>query len=617
MADDLDTLETSLVKMVATKTGKSEADITDWLAVGKDIWLTAQQAVDFGVADEITTPIEAAASFDATALNGAPTDKLQSLFPALVTNAAAAAQPQRTSTMKKLKGLKTNGGVQLALASLTAIIANAIVGETTREKLVLALASAASLTSDDVTGILTGTVSSVTAEQAQAIATTLGAELELTDPVTPPAAPAAVDANAIAAQAIERDRARTREIRALGATAKLTDAEINRLIDDGSSLDQARAYAIDAMARRDASNTPRNHHIRMESNTGGLREAVSQAILHRVDPAKNKLEGAAREFGGQTLMETARAMLHYMGVDTSGMSRNMIAARAMQSTSDFPAILADVANKSLRQGYMEAPRTFMPFCRKVNASDFKNINRVQLGEAPALERVNEKGEFNVGALKDDKASYALATYGKIISLSRQTIINDDLDAFSRMPQLFGAAGARLENATEWGLITANAALADGVALFHSTHKNLGTTGAPSETTLTEMRKLMRKQTGLDGTTVLNVMPQYLMVPAALETTAEKLLSAVQATATSGVNPFAGKLQLIVEPLLDAASGGDADWYASASPSQIDTIEYAYLEGEEGVYLETQTGFETDGVQLKARLDFGAGVIDHRGLFANK
>ncbi|SIS76252.1 phage portal protein [Phaeovulum vinaykumarii] len=66
--------------------------------------------------------------------------------------------------------------------------------------------------------------------------------------------------------------------------------------------------------------------------------------------------------------------------------------------------------------------------------------------------------------------------------------------------------------------------------------------------------------------------------------------------------------------LDAAS--ETAWYLAASPNQIDTIEYAYLEGQQGAYIETRNGFDVDGVEIKCRLDFGAKAIDWRGLYKN-
>ncbi len=58
------------------------------------------------------------------------------------------------------------------------------------------------------------------------------------------------------------------------------------------------------------------------------------------------------------------------------------------------------------------------------------------------------------------------------------------------------------------------------------------------------------------------------------------------------------------------------WYLIADPAQIDTVEYCYLEGQQGVYIETKQGFEIDGVEIKARMDFGAAALDYRGMQKN-
>jgi len=71
------------------------------------------------------------------------------------------------------------------------------------------------------------------------------------------------------------------------------------------------------------------------------------------------------------------------------------------------------------------------------------------------------------------------------------------------------------------------------------------------------------------------------------------------------------LEPIVEPLLDANSA--TAWYLAADSAQIDTVEYAYLDGAEGPVIESEVGFEVDGVSFKARLDFAAKATDYRGL----
>ncbi len=115
--------------------------------------------------------------------------------------------------------------------------------------------------------------------------------------------------------------------------------------------------------------------------------------------------------------------------------------------------------------------------------------------------------------------------------------------------------------------------------------------------------------------MLNIRPAFLIVPAALELKAEQMVARTlsRPTAPSGaaVDPDA---QPISEPRLDAASA--TSWYLAASPNQIDTIEYAYLEGQQGAYIETRNGFDVDGVEIKCRLDFGAKAIDWRGLYKN-
>jgi len=424
---------------------------------------------------------------------------------------------------------------------------------------------------------------------------------------------ATIDAKALADEAVAKERMRVTDIQDIGAKAKIDIKAVNSMISRGITADAARSEALDAVAKRDAAFNP-SSHIRVEHDMTAIKASITNAILNRSNPSGIKLSSGGSDFRGMTLMELARSMIESTGISARGLSPNELAAKAMHSTSDFPAILADVTNQTLRAGYEAAPKTFMPFCRQTTATNFKDIYRAQLGEAPELEKVNEKGEFKYGTLGEGRESYKLATTGKIIALTRQTLINDDMDAFTRIPQAFGASAAEVENSTVWGLITANANMSDNVKLFHASHKNLGTPGALSETTLSEARKNFRRQTGVNTKRPLNLEAKFLIVPAALETAAQKILTALTAHTTGDVNVFANSLTLIVEPRLDDNS--ETAWYLAAEPMRIDTIEYAYLAGEEGIYIETQQGFDVDGIKIKARLDFGAGAIDHRGIHKN-
>jgi hypothetical protein len=424
------------------------------------------------------------------------------------------------------------------------------------------------------------------------------------------------DHQAVQRAAAEAERARGLEIRTAVRAASLEDAYADELIASGVPLDAARSAVLSKLAERTAASavTSQANIQTITDETETRRNLMAEAILHRANPSKPLSEGA-RNFSGLTMMDMARESLESRGISTRGMDRMKIAERAFESTSDLPNILANVANKSLRDAYLSAPRTFQPWARQGVASDFKTISRTNMSDAPALESVTENGEFKRGAVTDGKETYQLATVGKIIGITRQAIINDDLGAFTRLPALFANAAANYESDTVYGILTANAALSDGTALFHANHGNLTGTGtALSVTSLGVARALLRKQTTPQGA-VMNLTPKYLIVPAALETIANQFVSqAYIAAQSSNINPFAGALQVVVDARLDASSA--TAWYLAADFNQVDTVEYAYLEGQNGVYIETRQGFDVDGMELKARLDFAAKAIDYRGLYKN-
>jgi hypothetical protein len=445
-------------------------------------------------------------------------------------------------------------------------------------------------------------------------------------PVVPAATPAenrAVESptpEAIAARAQEIERERVTTIFGLADRLGLERSFAEDLIARNVPLDEARRAILDKMA---AAADSRRVFPHVSVPLGGRderitrRDAVIDSLLHRYSPAEFPLTEPAREYRGMTLLELAREFLTSAGVNVRGMSRDEVATRALHSTSDFPNVLAAVTNKTLRKAYDVYPRTFLPFCRMVAATDFKAMYRVQIGEAPQLLKVNESGEFKRGTIAESKESYRIETYGRVVAITRQVLINDDLDAFTRIPAMYGTAIATLESDVVWSIVIDNAAMSDGVALFHADHGNLAGSGsALAVTSVGEGRATMAKQTGLDKKTILNIRPAFLIVPSSLELAAEQLIAQNLVPAKTGdvVPQSIRTLTPIAEPRLDAASL--TAWYLAANPTQIDTIEYAYLEGQEGAYIETRNGFDVDGVEIKCRLDFGAKAIDWRGLYKN-
>ena len=405
------------------------------------------------------------------------------------------------------------------------------------------------------------------------------------------------------------------------------------MIRAGTSTADAGLQVLAELARRDAaSGGHRNVTPRIETVQDEMQvrlAGIEQAILHRVSVG-TQLDDNGRRFRGLSLLEMGRDFLEAHGQNTRGLDRMTLASRmlnfragGMMGTSDFSSLFANVANKRLRAAYDENAGTYTLWARRApNAPDFKSMSVVQLAGAPDLLQTNEAGEFKYGAMTDGAESYSVLTYGRIVTLTRQAIVNDDLRAFERLVTAFGFAARRLENRTVYSQLTTNANLADGGALFNATavtttggHANLLTSSALAIGTLTTGRTTMRLQKGMQSEE-LNLAPAFLIVPATLEQTAYNLTSANYVPSNKAeINEFraGGRTAVtpVVEPVLDANS--TSAWYLAASSAQVDTVEYCYLDGAEGPVIESEVGFETDGVSYKCRLDFAAKAVDYRGL----
>jgi len=427
--------------------------------------------------------------------------------------------------------------------------------------------------------------------------------------------------------AVEAERARVAEITAIATRHALGDFASTH-IAAGTSIEAVRAAALEALATRSAAASVSGRVQVLTDEGDTVRAAVECAILHRANPGAVKLTDAAREWRGMSLMEMGRHFVEQTtGARMRGLGKMELAGAllgldtgmrsgAPMSSSDFPNILANVVAKRLRSAYEVAPQNWKKLSRQNNAPDFKARAITQLSNLPNLKKIVEGGEYTHAALADSKETYSLATYGRKVMITRQALINDDLGAFDRIPMLFGRAAAETEASLFWAVITSNPAMGDGVALFHNTHGNLGTAGAINGTTLDEARQKFRTQKGIAAKAAdaepLNLAPRFIVTGPAKETEAQTFLATgLYPTSPSGVNVFAGSLEQVVEARLT----GNA-WYLFADPATIDTVEYAYLEGEEGLYTESRIGFDVDGVEIKGRLDFAAKAIDHRGMFKN-
>ena len=428
------------------------------------------------------------------------------------------------------------------------------------------------------------------------------------------------DAKIISANAVAdfqaKETARKQGIRtAFGSFASDHSELLATCIEDmDCSVDKARESLL---AKIGEGSTPQaggfTSAFAHAGNGAIVKESMVAAVKSR---AGIKLEDGEltqdNPFKGMTMGEMARASLEHKGVGVAGYGNRMalVGAAFTHSSSDFGSVLADVANKSMLKGYEEAQETFQLWTQTGTLSDFKTVSRVGLNDFNSLREVQEGAEYKYVTVGDRGETVALGTYGELFSITRQAIINDDLSAFTRIPQMMGVAAIRTIGDLVYAVMTDNPKMSDGKALFHNDHNNLfGAGSALSVSSLDAARTAMRKQK-LDKGKALNIRPEYLLVPAALETTATKLMrDTVLPGASNGEsNPVSGMAQVISEARLDDSSA--TSWYLAAG-SMYDTIEVSYLDGNSTPFIDQMDGWGVDGTSFKVRIDAGVSPLDYR------
>lgn len=424
-----------------------------------------------------------------------------------------------------------------------------------------------------------------------------------------------IDITALAAQLQQQmQAANTERVSAVSAVFDAFPAfgslKAECITDISCSAEQARTKLLNALA---AGTTPSAGAgaVHIHAGNGNIvGDSIRAAVMNRAGYAQAEKDNA---YNGYTLRELARASLVDRGIGISGVgtAQAMVGLAFTHSSSDFGNILMDVAHKAALLGWDEASETFEQWTRKGTLTDFKTAHRVGLESLASLRKVRAGAEYKYVTIKDRGEPIALATYGELFSIDRQTIINDDLDMLTRIPQAMGLAARATVGDLVWAVLTSNPKMSDGKPLFHADHGNLVAADLGIEG-LDTARKAMLLQKS--GDRRLNIRPAYMLTPVAIESRANQLIKSASvpgADVNSGiVNPIQNFVTVASEARLDDSS--PTDYYLTAAQGR-DTIEVAYLDGIDTPYLEQQQGFTVDGAAFKVRIDAGVAPLDWRGL----
>ena len=419
---------------------------------------------------------------------------------------------------------------------------------------------------------------------------------------------------------LEAERARATEIMAICGKYHVPQDEAARYVSEGVSVESVCRSILTTQAKETSGVSIGRSVSIGEDEREKFRSAARDGLRMRLGKRSDKFAPGAEDFRGIKLSNLARECVERNGESVSYRDNEDDIAKRAFATSDFPIIMTDLARVTLLDAYNEAPTTWQRWCGIGSASDFKEQHKVRFGEMPLLEPILEGDEYKMADLMETKDSFNIGTFGKKFALTRKAIINDELGAFARIPQLFGSASARTIEQTVYKLLFSNPVIGeDNKTLFHASHGNLaGTASALGIASLSAARIAMRRQTGLrkdtENKVQLNLTPKYLLISPELETLARQILYSdtdITATNPGVINPFKNAFEPIVIPHIT-----DWSWYIAASASEIDTVEVAFLNGQQNPTIEQMPGWNTDGMEYKVRVDFGVWCYEYRGMYKN-
>lgn len=302
--------------------------------------------------------------------------------------------------------------------------------------------------------------------------------------------------------------------------------------------------------------------------------------------------------------------------------------REAMSTSDFPLLFGATLDRMVLAEYRAAPSDWRTFLRVSSVRDFRTVDRYKMRDAhQTLDRVPEGANYPAGTLAEAGYSFRVNKYGRRYPLLWEALINDDLDAFSALPQMMARQARRTEDYFASSLYVAN------TTLYNVGNLNAGTkklTAANLQTAFAAMAGFRDES----GNPIYN-SPVYLVVDPQLALEAQAIVqpllgAAVAANASELV--MRGRLQVLVDPYISVidTTNGKTSWYLFADPRDGHAAEVAFLRGyeEPQIFVKSSNAvrlgagpsdpldgdYDTDAVDYKVRHVIGGSHANAAGGF---
>lgn len=310
---------------------------------------------------------------------------------------------------------------------------------------------------------------------------------------------------------------------------------------------------------------------------------------------------------------------------TNGNRRAILTIQETLSSSDFVNTLFVVLDRELMDRYQALPPVWPQYCRRTTVRDFRNKRLVDLqGGNAALDAVQELAPYPERSIMKALYTINVGKFGGRFALSWEALVNDELGELADLPGHLANGARNTENKAGASLLTDGSGPND--AIFNSTawgrtyNETAGTwsggssnliAGNPALTvdSLTAAVSAIKQRRDPENLPI-QVQAYKLVVPAALEVTAKKILALTEIRVTVGselqisANWLQGLVSIVVDPWLDVldTSGNVATtWYLLPDPAAP----------RPALYMAFLRGYETPDLRVKADTGnrAGGGAID--------
>ena len=379
------------------------------------------------------------------------------------------------------------------------------------------------------------------------------------------------------------------------------------------------------MLRAERPKAPAGHsHSGLDSRSEVIEAAFARSAgLQNAEKhfAGDVLEAADKHYrdgiGLQELLLAHARMNGYDGRQKITPSNVRQVIQAAFSTHSLTTLLTTTGNKILLDGFLSIPQSWRQVAAVRSVSDFKQVTAFRLNASLEYEEVGAAGEIKHGSVSQESYTMEAKTYAKMLALTRKDIINDDLGAFNDLRQRLGLGAAIKMNKVFWTLWLATS---HAGAFWAADRGNLVTGAALGEAGIAKAIKAFRDMAGPDGN-MMNLEPEFILVPTDLEFTARKLYASQEMRDTTAnktvmtTNIYQNKFTPIVVPELgnSAYTGYSATtWFMLANPSILASAVMCFLNGQQSPTIESaDADFNTLGIQFRGYHDFGAAMTEYR------